>query len=159
GKSHKKEINLTARHVVVDTGIKQVFIYQLIIPQEDDSVKVQAAKPKLVASFPITPGKTKFIPKGYWNLKNSVELPEWRYDKQLLEYGVRGKEYLTIPPGPNNPVGIIWNGLTKSGIGIHGTNNPRTIGRARSAGCIRLSNWDAARFPTLVRPGAVVQVK
>jgi len=160
GKSHKNEINLTARHVVVDTNTKQVYIYQLVLPTDDEgAVKVQAAKPKLVASFPITPGKTKFIPKGVWNLKNSVELPEWRYDKKLLETGVRGKEYLTIPPGPNNPVGIIWNGLTKSGIGIHGTNNPNTIGRARSAGCIRLSNWDAARFPTLVRPGAIVKVE
>lgn len=162
GRSHKLEINLTARHVVVDTNTKQVYIYQLIIPSDDEqggAVKVNSTRPKLVASFPITPGQLRFIPKGVWNLKNSVELPEWRYDKKLLETGVRGKEYLTIPPGPNNPVGIIWNGLTKSGIGIHGTNNPRTIGRARSAGCIRLSNWDAARFPTLVRPGAVVKIK
>ncbi|MBK1832373.1 L,D-transpeptidase [Verrucomicrobiaceae bacterium R5-34] len=160
GKSHKNEINLTARHVVVDTNTKQVYIYQLILPSDEaGAITIQAAKPKLVASFPITPGETKFIPKGVWNLKNSVELPVWRYDKKLLETGVRGKESLTIPPGPNNPVGIIWNGLTKSGIGIHGTNNPNTIGRARSAGCIRLSNWDAARFPTLVRPGAIVKVE
>jgi len=162
GRSHKLEINLTARHVIVDTSIKQVYIYQLIIPTEEKeggAVKVNSTRPKLVASFPITPGQPKFIPKGIWNMKNSVELPVWRYDKKLLETGVRGKESLTIPPGPNNPVGIIWNGLTKSGIGIHGTNNPRTIGRARSAGCIRMTNWDAARFPTLVRPGAVVKVQ
>ena len=159
GRSHKLEINLTARHVVVDTNTKQVYIYQLIIPSDDEAVKVNSTRPQLVASFPITPGKTRFIPKGIWNLKNSVELPVWRYDKKLLETGVRGKESLTIPAGPNNPVGIIWNGLTKSGIGIHGTDNPRTIGRARSAGCIRLTNWDAARFPTLVRPGAVVKIQ
>jgi len=162
GRSHKLEINLTARHVVVNTNIKQVYIYQLIIPSDDEqngAVKVNSTRPKLVASFPITPGQTRFIPRGIWNLKNSVELPVWRYDKKLLETGVRGKKALIIPAGPNNPVGIIWNGLTKSGIGIHGTNNPRTIGRARSAGCIRLSNWDAARFPTLVRPGAVIKIE
>lgn len=163
GRTHKKEENLSARHVVVDTKTRQVYFYQLILPtvaeNADGSTRVSTARPALVASFPITPGKTRFIPTGFWNLKNSVELPTWRYDKKLLETGVRGKEYLTIPAGPNNPVGIIWNGLTKSGIGIHGTNNPRTIGRARSAGCIRLSNWDAARFPTLVRPGAIVEVK
>ena len=163
GRTHKKDENLSARHVVIDTTVKQVFIYKLILPtvreNADGSTKINKAKPMLIASFPITPGKTRFIPTGFWNLKNSVELPTWRYDKKLLETGVRGKEYMTIPAGPNNPVGIIWNGLTKSGIGIHGTNNPRTIGRARSAGCIRLSNWDAARFPSLVRPGAIVQVK
>ena len=172
GKSHKKEENLSARHVVVDTTVRQVYIYHLQLPEvqeieghgpqvdsEAGPVKPGAPKSILIASFPITPGKVKFIPKGFWNLKNCVELPEWRYDQQLLDTGVRGKEYLTIPPGPNNPVGIIWNGLTKAGIGIHGTNNPRTIGRATSAGCIRLSNWDAARIPKLVRPGAVVMVR
>ena len=171
GKSHKKDEHLSARHVVVDTGVKQVYIYQLVMPEVKEgssshtnpndgaAVKLSTAKPTLIASFPITPGKTQFIPKGFWNLKNCVELPEWRYDQLLLDTGVRGKDYLTIPPGPNNPVGIIWNGLTKAGIGIHGTDNPRTIGRARSSGCIRLSNWDAARIPELVRPGAVVVVK
>ncbi|MFK7910419.1 MAG: L,D-transpeptidase [Akkermansiaceae bacterium] len=163
GRSHKSEESLTAQRVVVDTKIKQVYVYTLILPtvkeNADGTTKVTKARPQLVASFPITPGKPRFIPIGIWNLKNSVELPTWRYDKRLLETGVRGKEYLTIPAGPNNPVGVIWNGLSKSGIGIHGTNNPRTIGRAQSAGCIRLSNWDAARFPTLVRPGAIVEVK
>ena len=174
GRSHKSDENLSARHVVIDTTIRQVYIYQLVLPEVEGGqsapekenaqaasqvIKVKAAKPEMVASFPITRGQIQFIPKGFWNLKNCVELPEWRYDKLLLETGVRGSEYLTIPPGPNNPVGVIWNGLTKSGIGIHGTNHPRTIGRTRSSGCIRLSNWDAAKLPELVRPGAVVMVK
>ncbi len=164
GRSNKKDPILSARHVVVDTEVKQVYIYELVLPKEDEETsqtekKSMVAKPKLIASFPITPGKVKFIPKGYWNLKNSIELPVWRYDQQMLDTGVRGKESLSIPPGPNNPIGVIWNGLTKSGIGLHGTNNPVTIGRARSSGCIRLANWDAIRLPLLVRPGAVVVVK
>ena len=174
GRSHKPDETLSARHVVIDTTIRQVYIYQLVLPEAEveqsppaaenvlasnQPIKIKAAKPLMVASFPITPGQIQFIPKGFWNLKNCVELPEWRYDKLLLETGVRGSEYLTIPPGPNNPVGVVWNGLTKSGIGIHGTNHPRTIGRTRSSGCIRLSNWDAAKLPQLVRPGAVVVVK
>lgn len=162
GRSHKKEEVLSARHVIVDTQIKQVLIYELKLPEDTKVrgvVSIKPAKPHLIASFPITPGKTKFIPKGFWNLKNSYELIEWRYDQQMLDTGVRGKESLAIPPGPNNPIGVVWNGLTKSGIGIHGTNNPQTIGRARSSGCIRLANWDAVRFPTLVRPGAVVVIQ
>ncbi|MGB1874903.1 MAG: L,D-transpeptidase family protein [Akkermansiaceae bacterium] len=172
GRSHTKDEHLSARHVVVDTKVRQVYIYELILPQVQEqnvetsliddqgpTVKLTHAKPRLVASFPITPGQTHFIPRGFWNLKNCVELPTWRYDQLLLDTGVRGTEALTIPPGPNNPVGVIWNGLTKSGIGIHGTDLPRTIGRTTSAGCIRLANWDAARFPTLVRPGAIVVVR
>jgi len=159
GKGNKHDPVLSARHVVVDTEVKQVLIYDLVVPKVNSDGSTMIAKPKLIASFPITPGKVKFIPKGFWNLKNSIELPVWRYDQKLLDTGVRGKESLSIPAGPNNPVGVIWNGLTKSGIGLHGTNNPVTIGRARSAGCIRMSNWDAIRFPTLVRPGAVVVVR
>ena len=56
-------------------------------------------------------------------------------------------------PGPNNLVGILWMGLNKPGIGIHGTNNPETIGRAASHGCIRLANWDAARVKDVVSVG------
>lgn len=160
GRSNKKDEVLSARHVIVDTEIKQVLIYELVLPEQEPNGRMIApAKPKLIASFPITPGQVKFIPKGFWNLKNSIELPVWRYDQQMLDTGVRGKKSLSIPPGPNNPIGVIWNGLTKSGIGLHGTNNPTTIGRARSAGCIRMANWDAIRFPTLVRPGAVVVVR
>lgn len=166
GKSYHPDDALSDRHVVIDTEKKQAYIYQI---QPNGMSKTQAAdsravkpcesQPLLVASFPITPGKEEMIPRGFWKLMNSVELPEWRYDPLLLDTGIRGKDSLAIPPGPNNPVGVIWNGLTKSGIGIHGTNNPRTIGRASSAGCIRLANWDASRIPEQVRPGAVVWIK
>jgi lipoprotein-anchoring transpeptidase ErfK/SrfK len=115
--------------------------------------------PALVASFPITPGKPQFIHYGTWKLNNSVELPVWRYDQSLLDTGKRSNNALNIPPGPNSPVGIIWNGLSRPGIGLHGTSDPETIGRARSAGCIRLANWDAIRIPTLIRPGATVEVR
>ena len=59
----------------------------------------------------------------------------WTAKQRLLYY----------PPGPRNPVGIVWIGVNKKGIGIHGTDSPDTIGRSASHGCIRLANWDAAR--------------
>jgi len=139
------------------TSVEQI---KMVPANYSDEETFQRLKPAdLVAAFPITPGKEQFIHRGYWKIKNSVELPIWRYDKSLLEKGVKGNEYLIIPGGPNNPVGIIWNGLTRSGIGIHGTNSPETIGRTKSAGCIRLSNWDASNFPKFVRPGAKVWLK
>jgi lipoprotein-anchoring transpeptidase ErfK/SrfK len=85
--------------------------------------------------------------------------PTFRYDKQFLEEGIRGKEAFQLPPGPNSPIGIIWNGISKSGIGLHGTASPKTIGRSQSAGCVRFANWDAIRLPSLVRPGAKVIVR
>lgn len=167
GRSYKKEKQLSKRTIVVDTSMKQIFIYDpsvavkvapgVAVVVEDDEEKIPLGA--MVAMFPTTPGQEKFIHRGNWEIRNCVELPEWRYDKSFLEDGVRGDQYLQIPPGPNNPVGVLWAGLTKSGIGIHGTSNPRTIGRAQSAGCYRLSNWDAARFSGFARPGTRVIVR
>lgn len=166
GKMNHESEEFLDRLVIIDTKGKQIFIYapgEVTVAPGGAAVVVEdgaeQVPQRLIAAFPITPGKTQFIHRGAWEIANSIELPSWRYDKQLLKTGKRGKTALEIPPGPNNPVGIIWNGLTKSGIGIHGTSSPRTIGRSRSAGCIRLSNWDAARFPTLVRPGVKVVVR
>jgi len=119
----------------------------------------EANEQRLIASFPITPGYEKFIHRGKWTMRNCVEFPQWRYDPQLLKTGKRGKEAMQIPGGPNNPVGVVWAGLSKSGIGIHGTSSPETIGRSRSAGCIRLANWDAAKLPYLARPGSTVIIR
>ena len=122
------------------------------------------ARQRLVATFPVTPGYERYIHRGTWTMKNCFELPQWTYDSKLLKTGKRSrgedrKKVLNIPAGPNNPVGILWAGLSKSGIGIHGTSSPEMIGRSRSAGCIRLTNWDAARLPDLVRPGATVIIR
>lgn len=169
GRTHKEDETLSSRTVVIDTTGRNLFIYEkgeaprvpgaaVVVSEKDEAFLPQ----KLIAMFPITPGKVQYIHKGEWAVANCFELPSWRYDKQLLETGQRSKDkskVFQIPPGPNVPVGILWSGLTKSGIGIHGTSSPRTIGRSLSAGCIRLTNWDAARFPQLVRPGAKVVIR
>ncbi len=167
GTSHKSDPVLSERHIVVDTRINQVRIFKAapkplpvtIIDGEIVQQPATRANSALVASFPITPGQPKFIKLGTWELRNMIEFPWWRYDQSMLDHGVRSENALNIPPGPNSPVGIIWNGTSRSGIGLHGTSDPETIGRARSAGCIRLANWDAIRLPTLVRPGASVEIR
>ena len=113
----------------------------------------------IVAAYPITPGKPQFIRYGTWTMKNSIEFPTWRFDDSLLKTGQRSTTSLTIPAGPNNPVGVHWMGLSRPGIGIHGTNRPDKIGRGRSAGCIRMANWDATKLPKIIRPGATVIIK
>ena len=63
---------------------------------------------------------------------------------------------LEIPPGPNNPIGVVWIDLSKEHYGIHGTDEPSRIGRAESNGCIRLTNWDAAELGSAVEQGTTV---
>ena len=67
------------------------------------------------------------------------------------------RERLLIPPGPRNPVGLCWIGLTLKGYGVHGTPAPELIGKTGSHGCIRLTNWDVLRLATMIRPGAEVR--
>jgi lipoprotein-anchoring transpeptidase ErfK/SrfK len=175
GRGHKSDSDLSRRWVVVDTAKNQLRIFEArfekITDEEKEKTPAKAmivaddyqpwdeSKAQLIAAFPITPGKKEFTHYGEWKIKNAVEFPGWRYDKSLLTTGVRGKEYLDIPAGPNNPVGVLWIGLTKSGIGIHGTNSPRTIGRAISSGCIRMANWDVVHVPKYARPGSTVIIK
>lgn len=136
---------LSAHTVVIDTTERMSAVYD--------------AKENMLAAFPITPGKPQFIPRGQWKVVNMATTPNFRYDKKFLEEGERGDEAIKVPPGPNSPVGILWAGISKSGIGLHGTAMPRTIGRAQSAGCVRFANWDAIRLPALIRPGAKVIVR
>ena len=114
---------------------------------------------KLVCSFPITPGSEKLpAPIGLWKVVGIATLPWFRWDEAMLEHGYRSDNFYNIPPGPRNPVGILWIGLNKKGIGIHGTNSPDTIGRSGSHGCIRLANWDAARVLGQVTEGDQVLI-
>lgn len=174
GTAYQADEALSRRHVVVDTRINQLRVFEaapaaLIVADPAATARLMAgageapapvvANRGLIASFPITPGKPQFIKLGTWEIRSCVELPVWRYDQQLLDTGKRSGDALIIPPGPNSPVGVIWNGTSRPGIGLHGTSDPETIGRARSAGCIRLANWDAIRLPTLIRPGATVEIR
>jgi len=114
---------------------------------------------RVIASFPITPGsKSLPAPIGTWKIEKVTTLPIFRWDEAMLQHGRRSGHYYAIPPGPRNPVGIVWIGLNKKGIGIHGTDSPDTIGRSASHGCIRLANWDAARVVNQVTVGMTVEI-
>ncbi|MGZ5554017.1 MAG: L,D-transpeptidase family protein [Chthoniobacterales bacterium] len=114
---------------------------------------------KLIAEFPITPGsKTLPAPIGTWKILGIATMPWFRHDEGVLQGGVVSDTFYNLPAGPNNPVGVLWMALNKPHVGIHGTNNPETIGRAASHGCIRTANWDAARIKDLVTKGDVVEI-
>jgi lipoprotein-anchoring transpeptidase ErfK/SrfK len=112
---------------------------------------------KTLAAFPIAIGSPGLpTPKGKWRITGICLLPTYRWDQGVLNRGVRTNNFKMMPPGPNNPVGVVWCGLNKLGLGIHGTNQPDSIGTASSHGCIRLANWDAIRLTALVNSGTPV---
>lgn len=146
-KWYDKDTTLSNRTLVVDTKERMAVLYQTDLNSP------------IIGAYPITPGKEKYISYGTWKVKIMITTPTFRYDKKMLEEGERSDEYFMIPRGPNSPVGMFWAGLTKSGIGLHGTRTPHTIGRSESAGCIRLANWDAVRLPLVIRKGATVIIQ
>ena len=115
---------------------------------------------KLLASLPITPGSGHLAtPPGTWRILGITQLPTFRWDKSVLEYGVRSRNFYELPIGPNNPVGVMWIGLNRPGIGIHGTNSPQSIGRSSSHGCMRTANWDVVRLVKLITQGMTVIIE
>lgn len=114
---------------------------------------------RLVASYPATVGSSQFPnPRGAWRVASQVYAPDYRYDERYLRTGQRSPHALRIPPGPNNIVGLVWLGLDKPGYGLHGTDEPETIGQAASHGCVRLTNWDAERLARRVGIGTRVLI-
>jgi lipoprotein-anchoring transpeptidase ErfK/SrfK len=114
---------------------------------------------KLIAAYPVTIGSAQTAsPIGDWKVRGIAKLPRFRYDKEMLEHGERSGNFYMLPPGPRNPVGVMWIALNKKGIGIHGTNEPDSIGRSGSHGCIRLANWDVVRLAAKIKSGDNVSI-
>lgn len=85
-------------------------------------------------------------PVGTYTIERRAMNPTYHHD---------GK---TVLPGPGNPVGTRWMGLSKRGYGIHGTNEPKSIGKAASHGCIRMAKADLEEFYTMVAVGDTVEL-
>jgi lipoprotein-anchoring transpeptidase ErfK/SrfK len=114
---------------------------------------------KLIAAYPVTIGSAHTAsPIGDWKVMRISKMPTFRYDKEMLQHGERSGNFHLLRPGPRNPVGVMWIALNKKGIGIHGTDDPASIGRAVSHGCIRLANWDVVRLATKIKPGDNVSI-
>ena len=132
---------------------------ELTVLRQDRVVELRQGG-KLIRSFPISPGASdNQSPAGNWKVAVISWMPKFRWDKSMLEEGKRSDNAYLLPPGPNNPVGIVWIGLSADGIGLHGTPFPDAIGRNQSHGCIRLSNWDALDLGKTVTVGTRVVVK
>jgi len=112
----------------------------------------------LLVFYPASIGSAeKPAPSGTFKVKGVAHNPIYHYDPKFAFKGVKAKHKFTIPPGPNNPVGVVWIDLTAPSYGIHGTPNPDKIGKTESHGCIRLTNWDARALAAAVHKGTQVE--
>lgn len=127
---------------------------KIVVDKSDEVLRVLDKDGKLVAQFQATMGSTHDpLPIGIWKIQGASYNPPFHYNPDLFWDAKDNAKAAKLPPGPNGPVGVIWLDLSKPHYGIHGTPEPSTVGRAESHGCIRLSNWDAARLSLMVKPG------
>ena len=128
-------------------------VSRVVADKATESVYAYDDNGNLVASYPSTVGSTATpSPTGTHTVKVKVDGPNYTYT------GDNG-EKLIIPPGPNNPVGLVWIGLSKPSYGIHGSPDPARISRQASAGCVRLTNWDALALLGVIKSDATVEFK
>jgi len=146
---------ITVPNVVDARPEGQVFRVEVDKPAK--LVRAFGRNDELVAFYPASIGSSeKPAPSGTYGIRQVVKNPTYHYDPRFKFKGVRAHKELTIAPGPNNPVGLVWIDLNKSSYGIHGTPRPEEIGKTHSHGCIRLTNWDALDLAKRVRKGTPV---
>ena len=127
----------------------------IMVDKSEGTLKVYQGKfesgsdGKLIAQFPVTTGSGHDpLPLGNWKV-----LPPFNYQPDLFWDVSDTKDEHQLPPGPNGMVGVAWLDLTKEHYGIHGTPEPRWIGKTESHGCLRLTNWDVMRLSRMMKPG------
>lgn len=118
---------------------------------------------EIIALFPCSiAADQEKRPVGQLTVTTVALNPDYTFDPaNFPELDEKQKSYgkLMIPPGPNNPVGTAWIGLSRPGYGIHGTPHPDQIGKTFSHGCFRLANWNATRLAQMVTTGTLVEVE
>ena len=126
-------------------------VSRVVADKETETLYAYDENNKLVASYPTTVGSTATpSPTGTHTVTVKVHEPNYTYTSD------DGRKSI-IPPGPNNPVGSVWIGLSKPSYGIHGSPDPSRISRQASAGCVRLTNWDALSLLGVIKNGATVE--
>ncbi len=129
----------------------------------DRILQAHDANGGVIAHFPVSIARrVEKRPVGELKVTVIAPDPNYTFDPAVFPESDEGRELgrrLILPPGPNNPVGVAWIGLSLSGYGIHGTPIPEHVGRTESHGCFRLANWDARALIELAWVGLPVVVE
>lgn len=140
--------------VSLGVGTDQPTVDRVEVSKSGGTLKAFAPDGRLVAVYTATMGSEHDpLPLGEWKIQGMSRNPKFHYNPALFWDASPGEQEAMLPAGPNGPVGVVWIDLSKPHYGIHGTPSPESIGRAESHGCVRLTNWDAARLAMMVHPG------
>jgi lipoprotein-anchoring transpeptidase ErfK/SrfK len=134
--------------------------HSVVVSKSSMTVSAMDEGGKPIAQFPATIGSEHDpLPLGDWKVTVIQKNPPFFYNPDLFWDADAKQAKAKIAPGPKNPVGVVWIGLSKEHYGIHGTPSPSTIGHTQSHGCIRLTNWDAMKLAGMVEKSTPVTLK
>jgi lipoprotein-anchoring transpeptidase ErfK/SrfK len=124
--------------IVIHRGSNRLYLYKGV---------------KLVRIFPVATGQAAWpTPLGHFQIVVKQKNPWW-FPPTQDSWAAGAKP---VPPGPGNPLGTRWMGLSAPGVGIHGTDEPWSIGHSESHGCIRMQVPSAEWLFNRVRIGTPV---
>jgi lipoprotein-anchoring transpeptidase ErfK/SrfK len=130
---------------------------KVVVSKKASALTVYSRDGKVIFHAPVTSGSAHdSLPLGQWAVTSVARNPTYNYNPELFWDADPGNAKATVPAGPNNPVGVVWIDINKPHYGLHGTPEPGRIGHSASHGCVRLTNWDAARLAGLVAKGTQV---
>lgn len=133
--------------VAVQALAQQALVKRTIVVSLEDRKLALLEDGQIVKVYTVAVGRVSTpSPVGTFSIVRRVKNPTYSHDG------------ITLPPGPHNPVGSRWMGLSIRGYGIHGTNQPRSIGKAASHGCIRMAKADLEELYPLVAVGDTVEL-
>lgn len=132
----------------------------MVVMKKERVLRALDARGMTIAQFPISLGaKRDELPVGKLKIMTEVTDPEFDYDPGKLHDLDPKHSLVRLAPGPNNPVGVLWMGLSKPHFGFHGTPRPSAVGHTETNGCVHLTNWDALKLSAIASAGLAVVVK
>lgn len=144
-----------AQKPVPDQGAGELIV---TVSRSSNTLEVRRPDGSLVFFAPVSSGSEHDpLPLGSWKVNGTAWQPPFHYNPRLFWDAESTDTKAVIEPGPNNPVGVVWIDINVPHYGLHGTPSPALVGHAQSHGCVRLTNWDAARLASLVKPGTRVE--
>jgi lipoprotein-anchoring transpeptidase ErfK/SrfK len=141
----------------LDSERARTGMLKIVVSKKAAVLKVYDGKGQIIFFAPVTSGSVHApLPFGNWKVTEVRRNPTYDYNPNLFWDPKPTSVKETIAAGPNNPVGVVWIGISDPHYGIHGTPDPGEIGYTQSDGCVRLTNWDASRLASMVTKGTAV---
>ncbi len=133
-------------------------VARILVQKATGRLEALDATGAVLGNYPVAVGSDATpSPSGTVEVKAVAVEPTYTYNPDVNFQQGDNDEVLTLPPGANGPVGLVWIDLSKPTYGIHGTPEPAKLFVSQSHGCVRMTNWDVQELAQMVTQGVSVE--